>query len=48
MIEDLTIKEIAEQEDTSVEAVKGWAKEARKKLRKDTDLEEFIFKNLDL
>lgn len=48
VIEDLTIKEIAEQEDTSVEAVKGWAKEARKKLRKDTDLEEFIFKNLDL
>lgn len=45
IIEDLTIKEIAEQEEVSVEAVKGWAKEARKKLRKDPNLKKFILDN---
>lgn len=34
VIEDKSIKEIAEQEGVSIEAVKGWAKEARRKLRK--------------
>ncbi|MHA6250816.1 sigma-70 family RNA polymerase sigma factor [Oceanobacillus sp. CAU 1775] len=33
IIEDISLKEIAEKENVSVEAVKGWAKEARRKLR---------------
>ncbi|MEJ8766075.1 MULTISPECIES: sigma-70 family RNA polymerase sigma factor [unclassified Oceanobacillus] len=47
VIEDLTIKEIAKQEEASIEAVKGWAKEARRKLRKDTGLKKFILNDLE-
>jgi len=40
IIRDMSLKEIAEQENVSVEAVKDWGKQARKKLRvyfKDKD-----------
>ncbi|MBP1970757.1 RNA polymerase sigma factor (sigma-70 family) [Virgibacillus natechei] len=33
VIEDMSVKEIAEQEGVSVEAVKSWGKEVRRKLR---------------
>ncbi|WP_082918173.1 sigma-70 family RNA polymerase sigma factor [Oceanobacillus sp. Castelsardo] len=33
IIRDMSLKEIAEQENASVEAVKDWGKQARKKLR---------------
>ncbi|WP_044476862.1 sigma-70 family RNA polymerase sigma factor [Oceanobacillus massiliensis] len=33
ILEDLSVKTIAEMEDTSIEAVKSWGKEVRKKLR---------------
>lgn len=35
IILDLSLKEIAHKENVSVEAVKGWAKSTRNKLRKD-------------
>ncbi|WP_296361118.1 sigma factor-like helix-turn-helix DNA-binding protein [Virgibacillus sp.] len=34
IIEDMTTKAIAEREGVSVDAVKSWGKEARKKLQK--------------
>ncbi|MBY7142600.1 sigma-70 family RNA polymerase sigma factor [Virgibacillus sp. NKC19-3] len=37
IIETMPVKQIAEQEDVSVEAVKSWGKEARRKLRRDLD-----------
>lgn len=33
IIEDMPVKEIAEQEDVSVDAVKSWGREARRKLQ---------------
>lgn len=35
IIEGASLKEIAEQEDVSVEAVKSWGREAKKKLKKE-------------
>jgi RNA polymerase sigma factor (sigma-70 family) len=34
IIRDMSLKEIAEQEDVTVDAVKSWARQARKKLKK--------------
>lgn len=42
VINDYPLKEIAERENVSVEAVKSWAKEARKKLRNEQNLKEQI------
>lgn len=38
---EMTLQEIATQEGTTVEAVKSWAREARKKIRK-LDLDEYL------
>src|SRR5690625_7234300 len=37
---EYSLKDIARRENVSVEAVKSWAKEARKKLRNNTHLKE--------
>lgn len=41
ILEGMTMKEIALKEDVSVEAVKGWAKEAKRKLRQ-VDFEQLL------
>lgn len=41
ILEGMTLKEIARKEDVSVEAVKSWAKEAKKKLR-HVDFEQLL------
>ncbi|MCM3739757.1 sigma-70 family RNA polymerase sigma factor [Oceanobacillus luteolus] len=46
IIEDMTLKEIAENEGVSIEAVKSWAKEAKKKLR-NIDMKKMITENLN-
>src|SRR5699024_3348830 len=38
VIKEYPLKEIAAQEEVSIEAVKSWAKEARRKLRAETNL----------
>lgn len=46
IIEDKSLKEIADQEEVSVDAVKSWAKEAKKKLR-NVDFEKVMMENMD-
>ncbi|MEK3905915.1 sigma-70 family RNA polymerase sigma factor [Oceanobacillus sp. FSL W7-1309] len=46
IIEDKSLKEIAEQEEVSIEAVKSWGKEAKKKLR-NVDFEKIIMECID-
>src|SRR5699024_4259292 len=38
IIEGMTLREIARQEGVSIEAVKSWARQAKKKLRDDEDV----------
>jgi len=35
IVEEMSIPEIAHQEKTTIDAVKGWARQTRKKLRDD-------------
>ncbi|RDW20761.1 sigma-70 family RNA polymerase sigma factor [Oceanobacillus chungangensis] len=44
IIEGMTLREIAEQEGVSIEAVKSWAKEARKRLRSLDDFGKLLVK----
>ncbi len=41
VVKDMSLQEIAEQEEVTVEAVKSWAREARKKIRR-LDLMEYL------
>lgn len=47
VIHEYSLKDIAKCENVSVEAVKSWAKEARKKLRNETHLKANILKTLE-
>lgn len=47
IIEDKSLKEIAEQEKVSVEAVKSWAKEVKRKLR-NVDFERVMMENINI
>lgn len=47
VIKEYSLKDIAQEENVSVEAVKSWAKEARRKLRKNTELKDELLKNLE-
>ena len=47
VIHEYSLKDIARRENVSVEAVKSWAKEARKKLRNETHLKANILKTLE-
>lgn len=43
---DKSLKEIAEIENVTIEAVKGWAKETRNKLRKDPTFKTKLLKTI--
>lgn len=47
VVKEYSLKEIAENEDVSLEAVKSWAKEARKKLRANDKLKTEIIKHIE-
>jgi len=47
VVDGYSLKEIAKHENVSVEAVKSWAKEARRKLRTEKDLKARIKKSLE-
>src|SRR5699024_1469690 len=47
VIHEYSLEDIAKCENVSVEAVKSWAKEARKKLRNETHLKANILKTLE-
>src|SRR5699024_7697314 len=47
VIHEYSLKDIANRENVSVEAVKSWAKEARKKLRNERHLKANILKTLE-
>ncbi len=47
VIEGYKLREIAERENVELEAVKGWAKAARAKLRQDPDLKKRIKKSIE-